>query len=167
MSSSSIDVEVGATNIANLFADQYSSLFNQKVQDLQLENLMTNINQRLSSADFDEVNRITEPIVTQAIKRLKRNKADAVFDFYSDCLIEGPKELITHLTYLLKLIVMHGTVPSVLLMCNITALVKDSLGVVTSSSNYRPIATACQVLKLLDLVILLLEGDRLKVWFSS
>ena len=92
-----------------------------------MENVLTIINQRLSSADVDDVNRKTEPIVTQAIKRLKDNKGDAVFNFYSDCLIEGPKELTAHLTHLLKIIVMHGgTVPSALLMCNIIPPVINS-----------------------------------------
>ena len=124
---------------------------------------MANINHRITSSNVKEVNRITNPIVIQALKRLKPNKGDAVFDFHSDCLIEGPKELTAHLTCLLKLIVMHGTVPPVLLMCNIIPLVKDSLGDTTSSNNYRSIATGCQVLKLLDLVILLIEGDKLAV----
>ena len=40
-------------------------------------------------------------------------------------------------------------------MCNIIPLVKDSLGDTTRSNNYRSIATGYQVLKILDLVILL------------
>ena len=57
---------------------------------------------------------------------------------------------------------MHGTIPD-LLTCNIIPLVKESLGDMTSSKNYRSIATGCQVLKLLDLLIMLLEGDKLGV----
>ena len=40
-------------------------------------------------------------------------------------------------------------------------LVKDNLGDTSSSSNYRAIAGGCLILKLMDLVILILEGDKL------
>ena len=40
-------------------------------------------------------------------------------------------------------------------------LVKDNLGDITSSDNYRAIAGGCLLLKLLDIVILLLEGEKL------
>ena len=38
---------------------------------------------------------------------------------------------------------------------------KDNLGDITSSDNYRAIAGGCLLLKLIDLVILMLEGDKL------
>ena len=40
-------------------------------------------------------------------------------------------------------------------------LVKDNLGDITASSNYRAIAGGSLLLKLLDIVILQLEGDKL------
>ena len=40
-------------------------------------------------------------------------------------------------------------------------LVKDKFGDITNSDNYRAIASGCLLLKLLDLVVLLLEGDKL------
>ena len=41
-------------------------------------------------------------------------------------------------------------------------LVKDNLADLTQSDNYRAIAAGCQVLKLLDIVIMLLEGEKLR-----
>ena len=41
-------------------------------------------------------------------------------------------------------------------------LVKDNLADITSSDNYRAIASGSLILKLLDIVILLLEGDKLE-----
>ena len=38
---------------------------------------------------------------------------------------------------------------------------KDNLGDVTSSSNYRAIAGGCLILKIIDLVVLILEADKL------
>ena len=46
-------------------------------------------------------------------------------------------------------------------MCTLLPLVKDKFGNITCSNNYRAIASGCLLLKLLDIVILLLEGDKL------
>ena len=67
----------------------------------------------------------------------------------SDYYINAPDELITHLTHLFKLYLGHGYgyIPPV--------------GDMTSSENYRAIAGGFLLLKLVDLVIILLEGDKL------
>ena len=87
--------------------------------------------------------------------------AKALFDFQSGCLINGPPELVQHLTNLLKLYMIHGLVPHILLLCTLLPLVKDNLGDITLSDNYRAIASGSLILKLLDIVILLLEGEKL------
>ena len=45
-----------------------------------------------------------------------------------------------------------------ILLCTLLPLAKDNLAGLTVSDNYRAIAVGCQVLKLLDIVILILEG---------
>ena len=100
-------------------------------------------------------------MVKIALARMKCNKSDSLFDFQSDCLINGPPELAQHLVNLLKTFFTHGIVPSCILVCTLLPLVKDNLGDITQSSNYRAIAASSQILKLLDIVLLLLEGDKL------
>ena len=107
------------------------------------------------------MNRVTEDIVKKGLKRMKGNKNDSMYNFQSDCLINGPPELITHLTNLLRLFISHGEVPPSILVCTLLPLVKDNLGDVTSADNYRAIAAGSQLVKLLDIVILILEGDKL------
>ena len=109
-----------------------------------------------------QVDRITEDLVRQALKKMKGNKADALFEMQSDCLINGPPQLVTHLTNILKTFVIHGSIPFFILVCTLLPLVKDNLGDITSSDNYRAIASGSLLLKLLDLVILLLEGEKLE-----
>ena len=48
-----------------------------------------------------------------------------------------------------------------ILLCILLPIVKDDLGDITSSENYRAIASGSLLLKLLDIVILLLEGEKL------
>ena len=109
-----------------------------------------------------DVNRITVNIVKKALKLMKNGKNDAIFDFQSDCLTCGSEELANHLTNMLRSFVSHGMVPYFILVCTLLPLVKDNLADTTSSDNYRAIATGSLILKLLDIVILLLEGDKLE-----
>ena len=94
---------------------------------------------------------------------MKSGKSDVQFHFNSDCLINGPAALISHLTNLVKVMVLHGKAPLFLLVCSLVPLVKDNLGDLTASENYRAIAIGSLLLKLLDWVVLLLEGDKLSV----
>ena len=55
----------------------------------------------------------------------------------------------------------YGCVPYFILVCTLLPLVKDNLADITSSENYRAIASGSLILKLLDIVILMLEGDKL------
>ena len=76
-----------------------------------------------------------------------------------------------HLTNMIRTFVMHGLVPDIILACTLIPLVKDNLADLTHSDNYRAIAAGCQVLKLLAIVILSLEGekfgcDQLQFWFQ-
>ena len=55
----------------------------------------------------------------------------------------------------------HGAVPHFVLLCTLMPLIKDNLADITTSENYRAIAGGSLLLKLLDIVVLLLEGDKL------
>ena len=159
--SSRIDNEVGATNIANHFASIYSELYNRVEPGVKLGDISHNLDKEISQESQSQLNRINEELVKEALKMMKPNKSDALFDTMSDFYIHGPPELVTHLTDLVKLYLSHGSMPYFILVCTLIPLVKDSLGDITSSDNYRAIAGGCLLLKLLDIVILLLEGDKL------
>ena len=92
---------------------------------------------------------------------MKSGKNDSIFDVSSDFYLNGPKELTSHLTILIRLFLSHGFVPEVILLCTLLPIVKDNLADITKSSNYRAIAGCCLVLKIIDSVILILEGDKL------
>ena len=160
--SSRVDEEVGATNIANHFATIYSGLYNKVELGDRLENISRDLEGNINAHSQYQVDRVTKDLVREAMKRMKPKKSDAVFDTVSDFYINGPVELASHLTSLIKLFLIHGCVPHFILMCTLVPLVKDNLGDITSSDNYRAIAGGCLLLKLLDTIILLLEGDKLE-----
>ena len=106
--------------------------------------------------------RVDERLINQALKRLKPRKRDALFDTISDCYLNGPINLTTHLKNLVRLFILHGSVPNFVLLCTLLPLVKDGLADLTNSENYRAIAGGSLLLKILDITILLLEGDKLE-----
>ena len=61
----------------------------------------------------------------------------------------------------LKLMKSKKQDPYFVLLCTLMPLFKDNLGDITASSNYRAIAGGSLLLKLLDIVILQLEGHKL------
>ena len=154
-------IEVGATNIANHFATIYSKLYNQGDVWDEINDLKEQLDKEITIREQYEVQRVTEAVVIQGLKLMKSGKSDSIFDFQSDCLIEGPPQLVSHLTNMIRLFMSHGFVPDLILVCTLLPLAKDSLGDLTASDNYRAIAACSQVLKLLDIVILILEGEKL------
>ena len=60
-----------------------------------------------------------------------------------------------------RMFLVHGRVATFMLICTLLPLVKDNLGDLASSDNYRGIAIGSLVLKLFDWIILLLEGPNL------
>ena len=159
-SSSRIDDQVGSTK-SNHFATIYRNLSNQVSQEQEINDLWAELNCKISSANIADIDRIDTSLLKIALGRMKCNKSDSLFDFQSDCLINGPPELAQHLVNQLKTFFTHGIVPNCILVCTLLPLVKDNLGDITQSSNYRAIAANSQILKLLDIVLLLLEGDKL------
>ena len=159
--SSRIDDEVGSENIANRFAGLYSQLYNTHGQGEELEQLSGLIHAGVDQSSLVQIDCITHDLVKEALRSMKKSKNDAIFNIQSDCLINGSDLLIHHLTNMVKAFVVHGVVPHFLLVCTLLPLVKDNLSDITSSDNYRAIASGSLMLKLLDTIILRLEGKKL------
>ena len=139
----------------------YSQLYNRADHGQAVSDVHHHILLGVDHGGLAQVDRIDKELVAKAMKKMKTGKNDAIFDIQFDCLINGPPELLNHITNLLKLFIIHGEVPSILLLCTLLPIVKDNLGDITSSDNYRAIASGSLLLKLFDLVILLLEGEKL------
>ena len=161
--SSTIDGEVGASNIANRFSNIYSDLYSKVEPNGDLDELCVGIEGDIGESSAIDLERVTEAVVKQALSKMKAGKSDGLYDFSSDCLLNGPPSLLAHLTSLIRLFLSHGRVPFYLLICTLVPIVKDNLGDSASSDNYRAIAIGSLLLKLLDWVILILEGDKLNV----
>ena len=94
----------------------------------------------VNEASQYQYSRITETVISKAINMLKPKKNDAIYDITSDFYLNGPPELVYHMTNLLRLFFSHGYVPESVLLCTLAPLIKDNLGDITLSSKYRAIA---------------------------
>ena len=106
----------------------YSNLYNKVDLDIEFTKVKEKILQGVNAESIRQYNRITHDVVEKAISLLKPKKNDAIFNISSDFYLNGPSELVIHLTSLLKLFFSHGYVPKSLLMCTLIPLIKDNLG---------------------------------------
>ena len=104
------------------------------------------LDDNINSLNIDDVQRITPSLVEEAIGRLKNNKSDPLFNFSSECLKNAQVVLCEQLTLLFRHYLTHGYI-SLALLSTLIPLVKDKLGDITSSNNYRSIALSSLILK--------------------
>ena len=161
--SSTIDGVVGSVNIAEHFAGIYKDLYTQVELDDEFEELSEEIKSKIDQSDHTVIEKVNDNLIKEALKRMKAGKSDSLYDYSSECFINGPDLLIPHLINLVKLFLIHGRVPDFLIACSLIPIVKDNLGDPSTSDNYRAIAIGSLLLKLFDWVVLLVEGDKLHV----
>ena len=138
--SSRIDDKVGAEAISNQFASIYENLYNRVELGNEFYHLQEKIALGVNEDSRKRLSQVNEILVKKAVDLLKPSKRDALYDMSSDYYKNAPPELIYHLTQLIKTYLSHGYVPHVILLCSLVPLVKDNLGIITSSENYRTIA---------------------------
>ena len=153
----------GATgnDIPNKFAEVYEELYNREEDKENLEELLQNINARIGNESHIQINKVNPNLIKEALDKIKSNKSDPLLDFSSDFLKNAPEILYVHLSDIIRSFLIHGHVSNFLLLATLVPIVKDKLGDLNSSSNYRSIAISSLILKLLDWIVIILYGDRL------
>ena len=151
------------TNIESHFANIYKQLYNSVDDKDALMKVKQYLNDNINSLHIDDVQRITQSFIEEAIGRLKNNKSDPLLNFSSECLKNAPVVLCEQLKLLFKHYLMHGYISLALMLSTLIPLVKDKLGDVTLSNNYRSIALSSLILKVFDWVVILLHKDGLNI----
>ena len=105
----------------------------------------------------------TEVVKNAVLNKLKPAKSDPIKDINSDFLIHAPEKLFEIIARCFKGYLIHAHVSSYLLVSTMVPLIKDKLGDITSSNNYRSIAISSVVLKVFDIVIISLFSDYLRL----
>ena len=148
-------------DIPNHFASIYNNLYNSVMDQEEISDIQLQLNGNIRASSVIEVRKVTPSLIAEAVSHLKSGKNDPVFAVTSDCLKNAPLLFYEHLAILFKNFLMHDHVSSILMLSTVIPLLKDKLGDICASDNYRSIAISSQILKVLDWVIVLLYGDKL------
>ena len=114
--------------------------------------------ERIDEKSLIDVEKVTPDIVKEAAHKLQSGKSDPVFSYSSDCIKNGSKSFYDNLSIIIRSFLIHGHVTFILLIATLVPIIKDKLGSITSSKNYRSIAISSLILKLIDWIFLILFG---------
>ena len=129
----------------------------------EMDRMAIKIKQSMTNDQICEVEKVTPGIVRQAAGRLSHDKSDPVYSFSSDCFINGTNLLFEHLSAAFRLFLVHGHYSTFLLLATLIPIIKDKLGSISVSKNYRSIAISSLTLKIFDWILLILYGDKLQL----
>ena len=144
-----IDNTCGAEGIAELWKKHFQSLFNC-LRDTGAIDINYGLNQRVEYNDYC----VREHIVSGAIKGLCKNKSCGRDDIYAEHLKYAPKRLSQILSILFSSMISHGYIPTMMLEVVLVPVIKDKTKNINSKDNYRPIALASVVSKVLESILL-------------
>ena len=83
---------------------------------------------------------------------MSKRKSDPVFSFSLDCFKK--------LSIILQGFLIHGHLTSILLLATLVPIIKDKLGSMNISKNYRSITISSIILKIIDWVFIILFGVK-------
>ena len=120
-------------NIEEHFAGVYKNLYNS------VDDIYKNVESIIDSKSIEDVEKVTPDIVMEAVSRLN------------------------HLSIIIKRFLLHAHASNILLLSTLVPIIKDKMGDICSSQNYRSIAISSLILKVVDWVVIILYGECLNL----
>ena len=162
--SSMIDGCINHKDIANRFAHVYEDVYKNSPAN---DNLRNKFNHDYPLYCQNHMNDPIRPYLfswsdmLDALFKLKIGKSTSTF-IKAEHLFHGCPELACYLHLLYNGLLVHSYMPREFLLGNITPIVKDSNGDITSSSNYRPITLGPILLQLFEYLLMNKFGEYLR-----
>ena len=143
----SIEDASGSEEIVKLWKTHFQEIFNCINK--------SDITQKMGKVDdkFNDI-KITAANVYDAIKKLGCNKSCGADNIYAEHLKYSSAKLYTLLSMCLTSFFVHGYLPQSLLTVILVPVIKDKAGNINSINNYRPIALASIMSKIIEHIIL-------------
>ena len=142
----------GAQNILELWRKHFFDLFNC----LQRQNIDSS--KLILESTPNEV-LVTAEEVKNAINKLDLNKTCGDDKIYAEHLKYSSERILPLLSICITSMFSHGYLPSSMLSVVIVPIIKDKSGKISAKDNYRPIAIASILSKIIELIIL----DRIEI----
>ena len=152
-----IDGFTSDSDISNCFASKLGSVLNSCAAE-DRDSILVDIKSSLTSQDLADIE-ITPSMVADAMSCLKRFKSDGT-PVSSNHLLYAAPALTNFLWSFFTAILRHGYMPKALADCILVPSLKSNKDP-TSSDNYRPIALAPNLSKILEWCILQRYGNFL------
>ena len=137
-------------NVKEHFKSKYEALYNSAKDGPELLKIEAETEARVGQFSMQDVAKVTPEIIKEATHKLKSGKSDPAFSFSSDCFKNGTDTLYTHLSTMIQSFLIHGHITNILMLATLVPIIKDKLGSINISKNYRSIAISSIVLKLID-----------------
>ena len=147
-----IDNVSGANNILKLWQEHYSNLFNI------LKKCTYDSSNYILQSSFQDI-LVTIDELKYAITKLELNKTCGLDQIYAEHIKYASDRVLPLLSLCFTSMFVHGFLPGTLLSVVLVPIVKDKTGIISSKDNYRPIALASVLSKLIERIIL----DRIDV----
>ena len=161
--SSSIDDVSDPQLISNHFGSIYKNIYNHHSDQEELREISENNERQLGNDDRNWFFNITPQLISKLILKLKPQKNDEHYSFKTNAFRVTSFLISDPLSLLIKGYLVHGHFTNQFLLSSLTPIVKDHKKSKSKSSNYRLIAISSILLKLIDLLLLELFPNELKV----
>lgn len=135
----------GPQEIVKLWEKHYYDIFNL------LNKVSYNTNYKLNTSTNEVRIKIHE--IVDAVKSLKDNKSCGLDGIYAEHLKYASGKLIPLLSMCLSGLFVHGFLPNSFMSVVLIPIIKNKCGSISSKDNYRPIALASIVSKLMEGII--------------
>lgn len=160
--SSTIDGLHDNEQIADKFSSKYQKLYNSNPSDTnELNHMMDSLNQLLQDSDSYKHCIINIDHIHKALKRLKSDKQDGVYnEIASEHILNATESFYKHLCVLFTTCLVHGYMPHAMTLSTLIPIPKDANDL-KNSDKYRGIALSALCTKIFEYIILDMYGHIL------
>ena len=148
-----IDGVTGANDIVELWKDRFQRLLNC-IQDENIEELPVDVSY---SSDIH----VTVADIESDIGHLDNNKSCGLDGIYAEHLKLCSRRIIPLLAMCFSALFIHGFLPDAMLSVVLVPVIKDKCRKINDSDNYRPIALASVISKVVEKILLNRMSDVL------
>ena len=145
-----IDGHTGNQNITDFWRSHYQSLLNS----VSRPDHSSSLNERLNSVRDDRIVVWSVEDLSKYRSQIKLGKSAGMDGLTPEHLRYAPGKIDIHLALIFNSLVCHSFLPHSFMPVRIVPIVKCVTGDLSSSNNYRPVAIATAISKVLEMAIL-------------
>lgn len=157
-----IDGSNNDSHVANAFAGYFESVYYNSSNVQSAKNEFESKLAQMSHVDKQSISSyFTVELIDSCIRKLKAGKAAGPDELMTEHLLNAHPAVVIHLCLLFRNMSVHGFVPHDFGVGIIVPLLKDKLGNVNDTNNYRGITLIPVISKLFELVLLEIAASYL------